>query len=101
MVIQINEYGPKNSSTFVPFLWFEKEYTEETKIYEIEVEIDDASKKGETTEGLIQKRQQIIHSWIKRIENDLTKGYSNDRKKDLEEELNRARQYKNEIIARD
>ena len=96
---RISGYRLENCYAFVPFMRLEEEYPEETEIFNVEVEIAEASRKGERIEGLVQKRQHIIDSWIRRIENDLTRGYSDDRKKGLERELNRARQYENEGIS--
>ncbi|WP_143056882.1 hypothetical protein [Nitrosomonas marina] len=96
---QSNMYRPVSSLVFVPFLRLEEEYPEETQIYEIESEIDDAHRVDRPVKDLVQKRQQIIDSWVRRVENELSTEFSDERKKELERELNRARQYENEIIA--
>ncbi|SET31880.1 hypothetical protein SAMN05216326_12026 [Nitrosomonas marina] len=101
MMSQVNKYRPVDSFVFVPFLRLEEEYPEETQIYEIESEIDDAHRVGRPVKDLIQKRQQIIDSWVSRVENELSTECNSERKKELERELNRARQYENEIITDD
>jgi len=57
----------------VPWMRLEEEYPEESKIHDVEAEIDSASQRGEPTDSLIQERQEILESWRERVQNELAR----------------------------
>lgn len=101
MMSHINDHPPLNSSVFVPFLQLEPEYPEEIEILDIEAEIDEASNNGKPIAGLIKKHQEKIDSWKQSVKSDLVNVRNKIRKKELEKELDRVKEYDDKIMPHD
>ena len=95
MIGQSNEVSRADSHSLLSLLRLEEEYPEETQILEIEAEIGEIDRRSGKSEidRLIRKRQQIIESWIQRIEKELAKARSHETREKLERELQRATEH--------
>lgn len=99
MTIQRDYRQHRYQAPLLPPLRLEEEIPEETEIRDLECEIDDAARRGEPTDSLIEKREQVIRSWIRRVEKEIANtGKNASNVESLLNQLKRANEYLNERI---
>lgn len=72
-----------------PLMKFEYESPEETEILNLIIDIEEARRKSEPTDGLIEQKNQVYESWIERL-TQKQKGANKEQMEDITRELKRA-----------
>ena len=99
MTIQRHHLQQGHQAPLLPPMRLEEEIPEETEIRDLESEIGDAAGRGEPTDPLLQKRERVIRSWIRRVEKEIagTDGNASNLKS-LRNQLERAKEYLDERV---
>ncbi len=99
MAIQRNHLRSRYQAPLLPPMRLEEEIPEETKIRDLEIDIDEAARRGESTESLLQERERVIRSWIHRVEQEIAdSGKNSSNFESLRNQLERAKDYLDERI---
>ena len=82
--------GRRNSS-LRPSMQLEEVAPEETKIRDLEIQIGEVRRKGESVDALLDERKRTYESWIARLDRELEHAADNSTRDRIKHQRDRAR----------
>ena len=74
-------------------MYLEDEHSTESEIRRRDIDIDIATRRGEATEELVRRRNDIYDRWVKDLREQIEKERDAQRERELKEMLERAGHY--------